>query len=251
VFANIVPSNLRIPDGQRVYAIGDVHGRMDLLEQLIARIRSDNAERPRASVRVILLGDIVDRGPEAAALVHRCMAWTARSDRFVVLKGNHEAMMVHALRGNFTALALWLGQGGAATLTSWGVPDDVLRDGPSIELMDEANRRIPAAVLNWLDALPLTLRVGGYLFVHAGIRPGIALADQTAEDMLWIRREFLESDASHPLVVVHGHSESDDGIVERPNRIGIDTAAYRTHRLSALALEADTRWTLATGSSPD
>lgn len=238
-----------IPAGERVYAIGDVHGRLDLLEELVAAIRADNASRGPARVRIILVGDIIDRGPESAAIVDRCMAFTARTDSFVVLKGNHEAMMVDALRGDYIALALWLRHGGTAALQSWGVAEDVIAAGASPALIRAARDQVPANVAAWLAALPLMLRVGDYLFVHAGIRPGRPIEDQTADDLLWIRGEFLESEADEGFIVVHGHSISDDGVVVRPNRIGIDTGAYRTGVLSALAVEGDRRWILATGAA--
>lgn len=240
------PSSARIPDRERVYAIGDVHGRLDLLEQLLGIIRQDNAARAKADVRLILLGDLIDRGPSSAELVGRCMAFAGNSDRFVVLKGNHEAMMVHAVAGNSAALQLWLREGGSATLSSWGVREELILKGPSPELHRAARRHIPAEVLRWMDELPLTCRIGSYLFVHAGLRPGIALVEQTAEDLLWIRKEFLDSESDHSFVVVHGHSITSEGVAIRPNRIGIDTGAYRTDVLTALALEADRCWTLAT-----
>lgn len=240
------PERAVLPPGERVYAVGDVHGRVDLFERLVGQIREDNAGRERARVRLILLGDLVDRGPQSAELVRRCMAFAARTDRFVVLKGNHEAMMAQAIGGDQLALSYWLRAGGDAALSSWGVPDDLVAGGPSLELLRAARGQVPEAVLHWVRGLPLTHQVGGYLFVHAGVRPDVALAEQTEEDLLWIRREFLESGVDHGLVVVHGHSVT-DRVSERPNRIGIDTGAYRTGRLTALGLEGDRRWTLATG----
>jgi serine/threonine protein phosphatase 1 len=236
-----------LPAGNRVYAIGDVHGRLDLLEELVALIRSDNAGRSPAEVWIILLGDLIDRGADSAEIVSRCMAFTARTDRFVVLRGNHEAMMTDAIGGNLLALSLWLRHGGGPALRSWGVPEAMIEEGASPELLRAARAHVPADVLHWLGALPLTWAIGDYLFVHAGIRPGYPLAEQKTEDLLWIRKEFLESDEQDGPIVVHGHSISDDGIVVRTNRIGIDTGAYRTNILTALALEGAERWTLATG----
>ena len=238
----------RVPAGKRVYAIGDVHGRLDLLEQLVAAIRADNEARGPARVRIVLLGDIIDRGPDSAGITDRCMAFTARTDSFVVLKGNHEAMMVDSLRGDFVALALWLRHGGVAALQSWGVPEELTAAGASPALFRAMRERVPANVLAWMADLPLMRRIGDYLFVHAGIRPGVAIEDQVAEDLLWIRGRFLDSEADEGVVVVHGHSIS-DGVAMRPNRIGIDTGAYRTGVLSALGLEEDRRWILATGTA--
>jgi serine/threonine protein phosphatase 1 len=225
-----------------------VHGRLDLLERLVAAIRADNASREPAEVSIVLLGDIIDRGPNSAALVARCMAFTARSNRFMVLKGNHEAMMVDAIGGNLLALSLWLRHGGGPALLSWGVPDALVAAGASPDLLRAARDHVPADVVQWLAELPLTWTLGDYLFVHAGVRPGCGLAEQKAEDLLWIRKDFLESAADEGFVVVHGHSISDDGVVVRPNRIGIDTGAYRTDVLTALVLEGAERWTLATAS---
>ena len=237
----------RIPEGERVYAIGDVHGRLDLFEQLVSLIRRDNAGRSPARVTLICVGDIIDRGPDSAEIVRRCMLFGERTDRFVVLKGNHEAMLVDSLSGNFLALSLWLRSGGDAALSSWGVSDDLVATGPSKELVRAARALIPAKTRAWLGDLPLLCRRGDYLFVHAGIRPGIDIDLQTPEDLLWIRGEFLRSEADHHgIVVVHGHSVSDGGVVSKPNRIGVDTGAYRTNILSATMLEADERWVLST-----
>lgn len=241
----------RLPDGERIYAIGDIHGRLDLFERLVASIRADNESRGAAKVRLILLGDIVDRGPDSAPLTARCMDLTRKSDRFIVLKGNHEAMMVDAIRGNFVALDLWLNHGGDAALRSFGVDAPLVAAGSSPELLRAARECVPADVLAWASALPLTRRAGDYLFVHAGIRPGVALDSQQIEDLIWIRKDFLESDADHAFTVVHGHSVTDEGVVTRPNRIGIDTGAYRTGVLTALGLEADRRWTVATTAPAD
>jgi serine/threonine protein phosphatase 1 len=236
-----------LPAGNRVYAIGDIHGRLDLLEEIVAAIRKDNAARPQAEVWIILLGDLIDRGENSAEIVARCMAFSARTDRFMVLRGNHEAMMTDAIGGNLLALSLWLRHGGGPALRSWGVPEALLEEGASPELLRAARTHVPPDVLQWLGSLPLTWAIGDYLFVHAGIRPGSPLAEQRTEDLLWIRKEFLESDEQGGPVVVHGHSISDDGVVVRPNRIGIDTGAYRTNVLTALALEGTERWILATG----
>ncbi|WP_203234644.1 metallophosphoesterase family protein [Sphingomonas solaris] len=241
----------RVPVGERLYVIGDIHGRFDLFAALIGHIRRDNATRAPAGVRIVVLGDLIDRGPDSAGVVETCRTLAARSAGFVVLKGNHEAMMVDGVRGNFNAFSLWLRHGGDAALQSWGTDPAILEAGASNALVQEARRRIPAETLGWLDALPPSHVAGDYLLVHAGIRPEVPLSGQSAQDMLWIRREFLESGADHPFLVVHGHSITESGVVTRSNRIGIDTGAYRTHVLTALALEDDRRWTLATDASDE
>lgn len=234
-----------VPAGERVYAIGDIHGRLDLFETLIADIRKDNEARKPAQVRLILLGDLIDRGAHSAELVERCRMLAQRSDRFTVLKGNHEAMMVDSLRGNLNALGLWLRSGGDAALASWGVDPAAIATGPSQVCLAAARAHVPAAALAWLEHLPRIMRRGDYVFVHAGVRPGVALAHQAEEDLMWIRREFLDSEDDYGAVVVHGHS-IESAVEMRRNRIGIDTGAYRTGRLTALMLEDSDRSLLST-----
>lgn len=235
-----------LPSGERVYAIGDVHGRLDLLASLIAAIRRDNDARPMAEVRVVLLGDLVDRGPASADVLTWCQALAARHDRFIVLKGNHEAVLVDALDGSFPALAFWLRHGGDATLASCGVAADLAGGGASLELMAAAKAHVPADTIAWLRDLPLTLRRGDCLFVHAGIRPGVPLSRQTPTDLLWIRDDFIESTAVHPYLVVHGHTIEDGEPCVRNGRLGIDTGAYRTGRLTAACIEGDSVRTFGT-----
>jgi serine/threonine protein phosphatase 1 len=235
----------------RIYAIGDVHGRYDLFRRLMNIIERDQANRLAAPTRMILLGDIVDRGPDSAKMVKGCMNLTASTDRFMVLKGNHEEMMVDALRGSLYAYRQWLKFGGRETLVSWGV-DAALLDGPAtMDTLRHAAAIVGEGALDWLARLPLYHRHGDYLFVHAGIRPGVALRRQRAEDMLWITDEFLDSDVSHGMVVVHGHTISEPRPTVRNNRIGIDTGAYRTNQLTAIGIEGKERWMLHTTLLPE
>lgn len=234
---------------QRVYAIGDIHGRFDLFCRLMSIIERDQAGRLPVPTQIILLGDIIDRGPHSARMVRGCMQLTASTRRFVVLKGNHEDMMAAALRGNLTIYEHWLNFGGRDTLLSWGV-DPIIALGPAT--MD--NLRIAADMVGqetivWLAELPLHHRHGAFLFVHAGIRPNVPLRKQRQEDLLWITDEFLNSRAAHGMTVVHGHSINESGAVFHSNRIGIDTGAYRTERLTALGIEDGETWTLNTMSS--
>jgi serine/threonine protein phosphatase 1 len=235
---------------ERIYAIGDVHGRYDLFRRLMNIIERDQATRDPAITTMILLGDIVDRGLESASMVRGCMKLTAFTDRFVVLKGNHEQMMVEALQGSLFVYRQWLTFGGKETLLSWGVDLDVVEGPATRESLRIAAAIVGKDIVQWLADLPLYHRHGDYLFVHAGIRPGVALAKQRADDMLWITDEFLDSDVPHGMIVVHGHSISEDGAVVRPNRIGIDTGAYRTEQLTALGIEADRTWLLQTRDKP-
>ena len=232
---------------ERIYAIGDIHGREDLFSELMTLVRQDNAARPSARTKIVILGDVIDRGPDSAALVTRLMRYT-RDDRFKVLKGNHEQTMVAALSGDLSAARAWIRFGGVATLASWGVPSELLEAEQPIEIISAARKLVPRTVMGWIDRLPLTFRSGDVLFVHAGLRPGVPLHKQKPRDLLWIGKEFTEDATMHPLFVVHGHSIHEDGPDVRANRIGVDTGAYRTGRLTALGLEADCFWSLSTAA---
>lgn len=222
----------------RVYAIGDVHGRLDLLARMVELIRADVTSRPPRSSRIVLLGDFVDRGPDSAALI--AMLMRLRWERnLVVLKGNHEAAMVDALNGNYAALDLWLAHGGAATLASFGLDMAALDSHDGRRLLKAARAAVPTPVRRWLARLPTFAQYGRYYFVHAGVRPGLPLDQQTDESRLWIGDEFTSSRVDHGAVIVHGHRIYEDGVHIAPNRIGVDTGAYRTGRLSAVCLEDD------------
>ncbi len=230
--------------GVRVYAIGDIHGRLDLFDRLLALLQVDNAERGRARARVILLGDLIDRGPDSAGVVRRAMAplgWAS----LTALMGNHESAMIEALDGDRPMLQLWLGNGGVSALRSWGVPDVLIAEGTNADIIDAAIAAIAPAERAWLLRARQSVQIGDYYFVHAGVRPHVALDRQQLHDSLWIREEFLDSKADHRAMIVHGHSVSVK-VEERPNRIGIDTGAYATGRLTALGLEGTARWFIHT-----
>ncbi|MEG8037909.1 metallophosphoesterase family protein [Sphingomonas sp. LR60] len=236
---------------ERIYAIGDVHGRLDLFGELIARIGRDQECRAAVPTKIILLGDIIDRGPDGAGMVHGCMKLTAASDRFMVLKGNHEEMMVQALDGDLKTYRAWLEFGGRETLLGWGVdPAAVTADATRSDLRLAA-QIVGPDVLAWLDQLPLHHRHDDFLFVHAGIRPDVALAHQQPADLLWITDDFLASDIDHGMTVVHGHSISEAGPEVRSNRIGIDTGAFRTGRLTAVGIENGDVWFMDTAEHED
>jgi serine/threonine protein phosphatase 1 len=221
----------------RVYAIGDVHGRLDLLDQLLSQIVRD-AETGRDLIKyIVFLGDYIDRGPNSRAVIDRLAAPPPPGFGAIHLKGNHEAAMLKFLADAPDGLN-WLRYGGLATLASYGVrpPED---DAPP-EHVDEARRRLQAAMpahhKAFLNRLRMSLSIGDYYFVHAGVRPGTPLDRQNDHDMLWIREEFLHSTVNHGKLVVHGHTIVMEPDI-RPNRIGIDTGAYATNRLTALVLE--------------
>lgn len=239
------------PDFRRIYAIGDIHGRLDLFRKLIADVAIDNRLRDPMVTGIVLLGDVIDRGPQSAQLLRACRELTRMTDRFIMLKGNHEAMMVTALRHDFSFLAPWLRYGGRETLHSFGMTDAEIDDPEPFDLAADARRRIGEDLLDWVDSLPVTLRAMDYLFVHAGIRPGIPLKEQEEDDLLWIRNEFLNSEEDFGgLVVVHGHTvfEGKPGITD--HRIGIDTGAYYTGQLTAVGLEQGEGWIFST-TDPD
>jgi len=222
----------RLPAGQRVYAIGDVHGcsdRLAVMHQLIAR---DLAGRPVAEPTVVHLGDYIDRGEDSAGVIDLLLrGWPAPAPRCINLLGNHEDMMLRALQpGDVEAVADWLSNGGASSLESWGVPRRARAP--------DWHRSIPPAHVAFLRALPLHHVQGGYLFVHAGLRPGVPLARQSRHDMLWIREPFLSWTGALPFVVVHGHTPAGEPTI-RHNRIGIDTGAVLGGRLTCAVLESD------------
>jgi serine/threonine protein phosphatase 1 len=220
---------------------------MDLVEELLAAIEADDTMRPTAHTVVVFLGDYIDRGPSSAALVDRLMAglpWAT----LVCLKGNHEAAMIDAFGGDQAAARMWLAHGGVQALESWGVAADLLQ-GDIEGIIETARATVPEPHRRWISRLPISYWVGDYYFVHAGVRPGVPLDRQSSADQLWIRQDFLRSRTDHGACVVHGHSISDD-VEIRPNRIGIDTGAYASGRLSAIGLEGVDRWILDTAPLP-
>jgi serine/threonine protein phosphatase 1 len=238
----------RVPPGYRVYAIGDIHGRLDLLDRLLEQIAADEAGRPGAETVLLFLGDLIDRGPSSAEVVERVRTLDRRGRRVVHLSGNHEEVLLRLLRGEGELIHDWLRFGGAECAKSYGIDVAALRSRGPDEAVRLLREGIPsehqAFLLDFVD----TMRIGDYLFVHAGIRPGVDLADQTQADLRWIREPFLDHDRDHGFVVVHGHTIVDEVDV-RANRIGIDTGAYRSGVLTAIALEdTDCRF-LQTGAA--
>ena len=237
-----------IPAGQRAYAVGDIHGRLDLFAALIAAIDADDAARNAgggpAETTVILLGDLVDRGPDSAGVLRLAREWGERR-RVRILAGNHEEMMLGALE-SVEMLRRFVNPigGGRETLISFGIsPQDYARASWE-ELQHMARTAIDADMLDFLHSFEEQISIGDYCFVHAGIRPGVALDEQTGPDLRWIREPFLSTPASHGAVIVHGHTIQDEPQI-RPNRIGLDTGAYASGRLTALGLEGEARWLLS------
>lgn len=232
----------RLPAGERIYAIGDVHGEGRLLLNLLVKIDQDNRVREQAKTTLVLLGDIIDRGDQAAELI-RTLSYT-EDPRLVILKGNHEQLMVEAYQGDADALDLWLRIGGRTTLQGFGISNNCLDSTEDFELIDLLKNTIDMKIIDWMNQLPTSWTAGDYFFAHAGIRPGIPLDQQNERDLMWIRQQFLKSNADHGKVIVHGHS-IDPGLPRLGgNRIGLDTGAHEHRRLTALGLEDDQQWLL-------
>lgn len=233
----------RAPEDIRVYAVGDIHGCVGLLERLHDAIRRDADAAPEARKRVVYLGDYVDRGPDSAGVISALAEQPLDGIEQVFLKGNHEDFLLRFL-DDPGVCDLWLMNGGRATLRSYGLSVDRAGGDETAAALSAAFRaRLPDAHLRFLQGLRLYHQAGGYLFVHAGIRPGVDLPQQTAEDLLWIRDPFLHSAYDHGYVVVHGHTP-----VEAPdvcfNRINIDTGAVWSGCLTALAMHGEDRFFL-------
>lgn len=231
-----------VPFGERVYAIGDVHGEAGLLRQLLGKVEQDNRARDPARVTLVLLGDVIDRGPRSADLLR---ALHGLADPFFrLLKGNHEALLVEAYRGNEDALDLWLRVGGRVTLIGFGIDPDTIDTADFAVLIDAMRSAIDPMLVDWVEGLPTAWSTGDYFFAHAGIRPGIVLDRQRDEDLMWVRDAFRSSRSDHGKVVVHGHSIEPGVPRLGGNRIGLDTGAHEHRRLTALGLEGDRQWLL-------
>lgn len=233
------------PEGQRLYAIGDIHGRRDLLEQLLQMIDDDNARRGPAHTQLIFLGDLIDRGDDSRGVVERLMALSSASPNVRLLKGNHEELLIRVYEGDRRATGLFHRVGGRETMMSYGMSSD---DYDALDLDALAERvpdHVPAAHIAFLKGFDDWIEAGDYLFVHAGIRPGLALEEQETSDLRWIRRDFTRHEGLFSHMVVHGHTITET-VDERPNRIGIDTGAFATGKLTAIGIERTDRWFLAT-----
>lgn len=235
----------RIPRGHRAYAVGDVHGRLDLLNKLLAKIEQDAGKRPARRTSLIFVGDLIDRGPDSRGVVERLRTYRHERIRTYFLAGNHEEVLLRLLAGEKGILTSWLQFGGAECLKSYGCEPSELAGRSEQGGLQRIRDAIPQDHSTFIGAFADTLAFGDYLFVHAGIRPGVDLSLQSQSDLRWIRSPFLEDETDHGMVVVHGHTITPE-VTERPNRIGIDTGAYRTNILSALALEGEARWVLNT-----
>ena len=227
-----------VPAGQRVYAVGDVHGRLDLFDALLEAIAADDAALAPAYSTVVLLGDLVDRGPDSAGVVRR--ARRLQQERNVrILQGNHEEMFLKSFEST-DMLRHFLRHGGRQTLMSYGVDRRRLTAAEVEEVQAMMAEAVPQAERDYIASFEDMVTIGDYLFVHAGIDPDVPLDQQRPSDLRWIREPFLSWSEPHDLVVVHGHTITEQPEV-RGNRIGVDTGAYMSGRLTALVLEGTTR----------
>ena len=238
----------RIPDGERVFAIGDIHGRLDLFEALMGAIEAEDQQRGPAKTTIILLGDLIDRGPASLGVLALARQWQqerrAAGKAMHILMGNHEEMLIHALQ-RIEVLRQFVQHGGRETLMSFGIDEKTYADASWEELQALMQQVVSQEWIDFIGTFEASLRIGDYAFVHAGIRPGVALDEQTPADLRWIREPFLSSEQAHGSVIVHGHTIADAPEIRR-NRIGIDTGAYQSGRLTALLLEGEEKWLLST-----
>ena len=227
----------QVPDGVRVYAVGDIHGRADLLDQALNRIDADLDKNPIFHSLEVFLGDYVDRGPNSRQVIDRLLTRGA-SRKTIFLKGNHEIYLADFVN-NPTVLHEWQRLGGLATLTSYGIVASVKTDEASqVRLSAAFDRAFPQSHRQFLRDLKLSFTCGDFLFVHAGVRPGISLEMQHEDDLLWIRDDFLLSEENFSKYVIYGHTPVAQPDI-RPNRMNIDTGAYATGRLTCLKLEGN------------
>lgn len=233
-------SKAAVPKGIRIYAIGDIHGRADLLADKFEAIDADLSGLPATRTLQIFLGDYIDRGP-ASREVLDLLIDRGRAFPTVCLKGNHESYLIDFLNDP-EIFAEWGPFGAIETLLSYGLtPPSVADEYERRQLAADLNLLLPDRQLHFLRGLQLSFSCGDYFFVHAGVRPGVPFAQQREEDMLWIRQDFLLHEESFERIVVHGHTPSIEPDV-RFNRINIDTGAYATGRLTCLVLERDQKY---------
>ena len=241
---SIVLDDAALPPGLRLYAIGDVHGRLDLAERLLATIVAEIARDRADDWRVVFLGDLVDRGPDSAGVVALLSSLTAADPRYRVLAGNHDEGFL-AFLADPEAARLFVHYGGAETAASYGVDADLATERGRLATREALIAAVPEGHRAFLAALPDHARHGDFFLAHAGIRPRVALDRQSHRDLLWIRDEFLDCDEPHPAVIIHGHTPA-RAVQWRSNRVGIDTLAYASGVLTAFAAEGKRKWLVDT-----
>jgi serine/threonine protein phosphatase 1 len=238
--------------GYRAYAVGDVHGRLDLLDGLLEQIADDHRTRGgHARPLLVLLGDLIDRGPDSRGVIERVLGGALPGFQTLTLCGNHEEALLRLLDEDEVGLLdHWLQFGGDACVRSYGGDPMRLSSLAEADAVARLRQLIPQAHQTFLRSLADTFRFGDYLFVHAGIRPGIPLDRQQPRDLRWIREPFLSDPRDHGMMVVHGHTITVEPDV-RANRIGVDTGSYREGVLTALMVDGSERaWLQQRSSGP-
>lgn len=225
----------RGPEGMRLYAIGDVHGRRDLLEAMLGQIDAQIAVKAPADWRIILLGDYIDRGPDSKGVLDLIIQRQEADERVIALGGNHDAGFLDFLRDP-TPNSLFAGYGGRETALSYGVAADFSSQAQAFATKSDLARAVPDSHLRFLADLPRSTCFGDFFFCHAGVRPGVALDQQNPEDLIWIRDVFLSHPGLLPKVIVHGHTPVSEPEV-RANRVNVDTLAYQSGVLTALVID--------------
>ena len=221
-----------LPPDTRIYAIGDIHGRADLLQETIARIDEDIRRRPITYAAEVYIGDYIDRGADSKGVID-LLAVRMVHNHAICLRGNHEAIMEDFLE-DASVLEHWRQLGGLQTLASYGVSPS--RTATASDVQNAVHAAFPPAHDAFLRCLRNNIRCGDFLFVHAGIRPNVPLSSQDPHDLMWIRDEFLNSKRNHGVYVVHGHTPVPHADI-RDNRVNIDTSAWRSGILTCIAIE--------------
>lgn len=234
------------PRGHRAYVVGDVHGRLDLLDRLLEMIEADLAGRPARKASLIFVGDLIDRGAHSAQVVERLRTYRHPLIRPLFILGNHEEVLLRILEGESALIQKWCWFGGRECIASYGgEPSDFTRlEEPAA--LEQVRALVPKEHIDFLMSFADSCQFGDYLIVHAGVQPGVEFEQQSQEDLRWIRAPFLNFTGDHGFTVVHGHTIVPD-VVETENRIAIDTGAYRSGRLTALVIDGrDRRYLTAT-----
>jgi len=236
-----------LPGGLRIYAFGDVHGRLDLLDELLTRAAQDISARPVAKPIFVFLGDYIDRGPSSRETIDRLIVH-GEENECVFLKGNHEQVAIKCLsdRGLFDQ---WMRFGGVETLVSYGItPKPLLDEQKIVRLQAAFHDALPQAHFRFFRHLRISFACGDFFFAHAGVRPKIELSRQKESDLLWIRDEFLSSNEDFGKIIIHGHTPG-SRVQVAPNRINIDTGAFATGRLTCLMMEGSALSVIDTGNT--
>lgn len=227
----------RAPDGMRLYAVGDIHGRRDLLTAMHAHIMDEILRDRPSDWRIVYLGDYEDRGPDSRGVIEFLSRTCGSDKRVIALAGNHDLGLLDYL-GSIKTDRMFLDNGGMATVRSYGVSPDFLSREKAMATHEAFRRAIPASHIDFLRNLPLTASFGDFFFCHAGVRPGVPLDAQEPHDLVWIRDIFHRHVGLYSKIVVHGHTPVGEAEI-MPNRVNLDTGAWLSGRLTALAVDGD------------